>query len=149
MHNKLENAIKGFCFFLILGPPLGGLILAVSLLAEDFITRGHLESKYVINAFLFTTVFSYAVGAIPAAISGLFAGIIRPRIVNKFNCVLFGFSSAAIALACKSIASREIPGIDELIMYGLPGFFSGAILSWFFRNKESEQRGPNNGVGVH
>jgi len=110
--NRLGMAL--FCTFLfgLLGPPVGAVFFLLAISESWTLSWSDLVGPGMGMAYLMIAVATYAVGAIPAAMTGLSFGFIAHRFrLRRTACVLAGASLGFLAGAALELA-------DVLLMDG-------------------------------
>lgn len=128
--------IKGLCLFALLGPPLGAILWVALIVATDTVQgRGSSVAEIVPGGLLFF-VFSYLFGVVPAAITGLVAGLLRRagRLRRVRDCVGLALLASLIATVYGVVQQFGGAGLGSaFLMFGLPGFASGFCCGLLFR----------------
>lgn len=149
----LRNSFLGALFFGFLAPPIGSLGLSVPLAIYAFIAKPGSEAIVLALALLIGLAFwSYLVGIVPAAITGLLVGPFRAHFGAWRYCLAVGALGCVIpclgwyllipsgrqppeALTALNIGATA--GV-YLALLGLPGLVGGTVSARLFRGGESK-----------
>lgn len=130
---RWKESLRGLILFALLGPPLGGLLVALAIgITETW--QGNLQGEGMSNwlAILgLALVFSYPFGVVPAAVTGLMVGWLRPRLVGwraATTGALLGGVFTIVGLLLVTDKDFE-PG---MLLGGLIGAIPGALLAHRF-----------------
>lgn len=130
--------VRGLCLFALLGPPLGSVLLLLLLVATESVQgKGSSVAELVPGGWLFL-VFSYLFGVVPAAITGLVAGLLRQagRLRRVRDCIGLALLASLIATVWGVLQQFGGAGFGPaFLMLGLPGFACGLCCALLFRAK--------------
>jgi len=148
-----RNSFLGALFFGFLAPPIGSLGLSVPLAIYAFIAKPGAEAMVLALALLIgLALWSYLVGFIPAAITGLLVGPFRARFGAWRYCLAAGALGCVIAClggyllyssggqppeALTALNIGATAGV-YLALLGLPGLVGGTVSARLFRGEASK-----------
>ena len=141
------DCLRGALRFAILGPPLGALAMLAPLLIKETIAGNTAvaitgaDTASTIFGFAMMLLFAYLPGLVPALLTGIVAGWIRPRLRRWPWWLLIGLVGAVAAGLLPLALWARWPTAEGfsryLYMLGMPGFVSGTLLAWWFRPRSS------------
>lgn len=141
------DCVGGALVFAIFGPPLGALAMLAPLWIKETIigstaaAASGADTGTAVFGLAMMLLFAYLPGLVPALLTGIFAGWIRPRLRRWPWWLATGLMGAATAGVLPLALSAGWPtkdGFDAyLFMLGMPAFVSGTLLAWWFRPRSS------------
>jgi hypothetical protein len=136
------DSLKGALYFGLIGPPVGALALTVASLSRmgwEY-QENPLAALYGVFGFaLFSILFSWFMGVVPAAVTGLLLGPFRWRFHLWRWCLAAGVVGALVSSASLLVdglpgeLGRQSPGL--LLVF--PGFVAGVLVARLFAVRAS------------
>ena len=143
--NIALDVIKGGLFFGSLGPILSAIFIVIlpfvflPLIGDVFDTRSPINGVDLFGMSLFILIGAYMVGGVPAILTGLVAGLIRPLLIKKRYCIMVGFVGLFISAMWLGFFFEEVELVNGFTLFvgGLPCFIGGVVCGFIFRNRPS------------
>jgi hypothetical protein len=125
--------LRGMTYFAVLAPPLGGVMLGLGIAFLD--TNSKFEVISLIQVALTFAIFSYMYGGIAAGLTGAFAEIILRRFKSLVGDLIIGILGFSFSVLFQYNNSSNLSDPQFFLMFGAPAFFSGIVISMFFRRR--------------
>jgi hypothetical protein len=134
----LSDMGKGILFFVLLGPPLGGLSLTLTMLVLELAQGARIQADDLL-VLLLIPIIAYPFGAIPAALTGLVLGAIRDRLRGWRGAVLGGAVGYLVTLGLLQLLEAGRALDASLFGFAATGLFAAAVLAPVFAKRWSER----------
>jgi hypothetical protein len=134
----LSDMGKGILFFVLLGPPLGGLSLTLTMLVVELAQGERIQADDLL-VLLLIPIIAYPFGAIPAALTGLVLGAIRDRLRGWRGALLGGAAGYLVTLALLQLLEPGRALDATLFGFATTGLFAAAVLAPVFAKRWSER----------
>lgn len=134
---RWRQLLRYTCGFAVLGPLMGSCLIALLMCAARIAEDGW-NALLVLPALPVLAMVAQVIGLVPAALTGLLYGWLRPHLQRTWQANLLAAGCGALALAgcVLLVASRQADLLDQLAMrywssYALAGVFGAlsALLS--------------------
>lgn len=123
----MADVAKGTLLFAGVGPPIGALPFSMVMLVAEL---PNLTPEDLMPAVVMTSIFSYFIGGIPAAATGMMAGVIRKYLVTFWRCLGVGALGFIMQLAYTRWTSSFW---DVGLLFGCLGLLAGTACAMLFR----------------
>lgn len=143
--SRVLDTAKGMLLFVAIGPPTGSLVvIAFFLLTGE--SQGQLPSVTAVLGLSFMiAVFSYPIGAIPAAATGLIAGLTRHELNQTRRCFRVGVLGGLLAILVsgplffyKGVPLSPVDIAVYIVILGFPGFLGATVCALLLRARPIE-----------
>jgi len=129
----MRKMLRGIIYFAVLAPPLGGVMLGLSIACFD--AHSKFELAGLIQVILTFALFSYVYGGIAAGLTGAFAEFILRRYKPLVGNLFVGTLGFVLSILCQYNNPSNFSDPQFFLMFGAPAFFSGIVISVFFRKR--------------
>jgi hypothetical protein len=130
------DSLKGMFYFVVLGPPIGALVLTV-VFAGMAIGHPHFDPMALLGLLGFAMLamlYSWLFAAIPAALTGLLVGPLRWRFHQWRWCLVAGAVGGAVSSigVLVGLLSGDMGRASPGLMLVFPGFVAGVLVARIF-----------------
>ncbi len=144
VRRALADSAKGALYFLVLGPPIGALVMTAAiglLLATSIPLRWESMDQALVSVgglgamAMATTMFSWVLGSLPALVTGALVGPWRWRFHQWRWCLVAGVVGGAASVVFFLLwvpLGGDTGGLVATLSPFVPGFGAGALVARVF-----------------
>lgn len=136
------NVLKGMLFFAVFAPPLGGVIVGLTMaLIDPESGVGFVDLLQVASRF---ALFSYLFGGLAALVTGAAAGAFRKYLGRLIPCIAIGLLGCALSFMFQYKTAYNWSDVQySFLAFGAPALVSGTVVSAFFGRKPNNSFNPD------